>query len=161
MRLSSVARLFCHATLALMLLTVEAYGQAEKNSGLDAQWKAVQAIAAGEGVQVHLMKKGTVSGNIVSSTDTAVTVSTKAGEVTTARSDIKEVKVKRSKTTKTVINTGIGAGAGVATATILDGALTDGNGVSGSAVAFFAAIGAGVGFLTALGPSYKTIYKVR
>jgi len=144
-----------------MLLVADAYGQAGKGLSLDAQWNVVHMLPAGEAVQIRLTKRGTVSGTIVSSTESAVTVATKTGEVTTARSDIKEVKVKLTHSNKTLINTAIGVAGGVAVATILDGALTDGNGVSGGAVGLFAAIGGAAGFVTSLGASYKTIYKVR
>ena len=159
MKFSSVGRLCCHVTLVLTLFAADARGQAKE---LDVQWSAVQALPAGEAIQVGLIKKESVRGNIVSSTEMTVTVATKGGEMTTARSDIKEVKVKRGQLTKNLVGAGIGGAAGVTTAAILDGALTDGNGVSESAAAFLGAVGAGAGFLlSALQPAYKTIYKGR
>jgi hypothetical protein len=138
---------FFSVSLAFLLIHADARGQAERARELDAQWSAIQALPAGEAIQVGLIKKGTVRGNIVSSTELTVTVATKGGEVTTARSDIKEVKVKRGQLTKNLLGAGIGGAAGVTTAAILDGALTDGNGMSGSAAVFLGAVGAGVGFL--------------
>ena len=100
MKFNSVGRLCCHVTLALTLLAADARGQAERDRELDAQWGAVQALPAGEAIQVGLIKKESVRGNIVSSTEMTVTVATKGGEVSTARSDIKEVKVKRGQNDK-------------------------------------------------------------
>ena len=108
------------------------------------------------------MKKGTVQGNLVSVTETEVTVATTKGDVTTAKSDIREVKVKGSQTNKQLLGAGIGGASGIATAAILDGALTDGNGTSGDAVLIFGALGAAAGLLIpSLHASYKTVYKVR
>jgi hypothetical protein len=163
MRISSVGRLCCHVTLALALFTGDLHAQADNNQKLDTQWKVVQAVPGGEAIQIVLVKKGTVRGNLVSSTETAVTVATKDGQVTTARAEIKRVKVKGDRLKANLVGAGAGAAAGMATGAILSGAFNDGSGgVSGSAVASLGAVGAGVGFLVAaLRPSYKTIYKIR
>lgn len=162
MSFPTIGRFCCHFTLSFMLLAAEAHAQVERNSELDAQWSAVRALPVAELVQVRLLKNGTVRGSIVSSTETTLTVTTKSGEMTTARSDIKEVKVKGGELKKGIIGAAIGGAAGVGTAAILDGALTDGNGMSGSAAALLGAVGAGIGFASAFfRPSYRTIYKVR
>jgi hypothetical protein len=105
-----------------------------------------------------------VRGSVVSATDSGLVISAKSGQVSVAKSDIKEVKVssESARIKKGAINGAIGAGGGVATAAILDGALTDGNGMSGAAAVFFGVIGGAAGFVIGmLRPGYKTIYKDR
>jgi hypothetical protein len=144
-----------------MLLATDARGQVERHLGVDVQWSAVQALSVGEFVQLRLLKKGTIRGSIVSATETALTVAAKGGQLTTARSDIQEVKVKRGQLRKGVMGAAIGAASGVGTIAILDGALTDGNGMSGSYAALMGILGAGIGLMvTSFRPAYTTIYKI-
>lgn len=162
MKSPSICRSCCYLALSLMLMAGQVHGQVAKDSGSNKQWSTVQALHPGDFVEVRLQKKETFRGTLVSSTEIALTVDAKSGQTTTARSDIKEVKVKRGRGRSQILGAAIGAASGVATAAILDGALTDGNGMSGSAAVFFGAVGAAVGLaITSFRSDYKTVYKAR
>lgn len=80
-----------------------------------------------------------------------------------ARSVIRQVKIRRSsaRVRRGAIGAAIGAASGVILVVILDGALTDGNGVSQKYAAAVGAAGAGIGFLAgASWLGFTTIYKV-
>ena len=104
-----------------------------------------------------------MSGSIVSSTDAGLTLTGERGRLlNVTRADIRELKVKRKqRIRKLALGAAIGGASGIAFTAILDGALTDGNGTSGKYAALLGAVGAGIGFLTMLGPTYTTIYKIR
>jgi hypothetical protein len=129
---------------------------------IDPQWRRVQALNRGEEVKIKRLDNKTVGGFVVTVTDDEFTANTESGAVTIARPDIKEVKVRSMDQQRKngFIGAAIGGASGVTTAVILDGALTDGNGVSEGAVLFFGAIGAAAGLLIRmLRPAYRTIYK--
>jgi hypothetical protein len=156
----STRRFCCHLALGSMLIAVEAHSQMA-SANLETQWRAVQSLSSGELVKVRLLKKGIVSGGIVSCTDTALTVSEKGVPVNIVKSDIRELKVKqRTRLRNGVLGAAIGGGSGIAIIAIADGALTDGNGMSGKYAALLGAVGAGTGFLGTLQPKYRTIYKI-
>ena len=78
-----------------------------------------------------------------------------------ARADVAELKVKQQRPLRSrILGPVIGAGAGIGAIAIADGALTDGNGMSGKYAAMLGAVGAGIGFLATLGPTYNTVYKL-
>jgi hypothetical protein len=155
-------RFCCHLALSFGLIAAEAPGQIVCDASLDTQWRAVQALTSGELVKVRLLKKGVVSGTMVSSTETALTVTEKGRQMDIARSDIRELKVKgRRRLRKSVLGAAIGGTSGIAIIAIADGALTDGNGMSGKYAALLGAVGAGIGFLATFEPEYRTIYKIR
>jgi hypothetical protein len=123
----------------------------------------VQSLASGEHVKVRPMGQKTVEGDVAAVTDTALTVTRKGRSTTIDRSAIREVKVKSAKVKQRnqLVSAAIGGTGGVVAGVIADGALTDGNGVSGSATVLFAAIGFAAGFvISSLRPAYRTIYKV-
>jgi len=95
--------------------------------------------------------------------DTTLTLASQGSQLlTVTRSEIKEVKVKRKQRMRNrVFSAAAGGGIGIAIIAILDGALTDGNGMSGKYAALLGGMAAGIGFLTMLGPRYITIYKIR
>jgi hypothetical protein len=164
MTLPSIRRFCSHLALASVLIATEARSQdARDTSRLDIQWHAVQALSSGELVEVRLLKKGSVSGRIAASTEMGLTVTANDGHVTNiARSDIRELKARTKRRLRShVFGAAIGATSGIVLAVILDGALTDGNGISGKYAALLGAICAGIGFITTLEPTYSTIYKIR
>jgi hypothetical protein len=163
MTFPSVGRFCCSIALGSTLIAAEGRSQAVGDSTLDTQWRTVQALSPGEFVEVRLLKNSTVSGTIVSSTDSALTLTREGGRLlNVTRSDIRELKVKRKQRTRNrAFGAAIGGASGIAVTAILDGALTDGNGTSGKYAALLGAVGAGIGFLTMLGPTYTTIYKIR
>jgi hypothetical protein len=157
----STGRFCCHLALGSMLIAVEAHSQIVGNASLETQWRAVQSLSSGELVKVRLLNKGIVSGGIVSCTDSALTVSEKGVPVNIVNSDIRELKVKqRPRLRNGILGAAIGGGSGIAIIAIADGALTDGNGMSGKYAALLGAVGAGTGFLGTLQPKYRTIYKI-
>jgi hypothetical protein len=148
----------------LLILAINVQTAWSQSGQLDEQWRRVEALAAGESVKIRQMTGKTVEGFVVAVTNDAVTATTKGGAVTIPRSDIREVKVKSSSRQKqnAFIGGAIGGTSGVVTAVILDGALTDGDGVSEAAAVFFGAIGVAAGLTVGLLRSgYRTIYKVR
>src|SRR5262245_4786910 len=163
MTFPSIGRFCCHLVLGSVLIATEAHSQATGKSKLDIQWNAVRALSSGELVEVRLLKKGSVKGSIASSTDTGLTVTAERGQMmNVARSDIGEVRVKQTRRLRNrLLGVAIGGTSGVVLTAILDGAVTDGNGMSGKYAALLGAIGAGVGWITMLGPTYRTIYKIR
>jgi hypothetical protein len=158
----SIGRFCCSLALSA-LIAAEGRSQAAADPTVDEQWRNVQALPPGEFVEVRLVKKLTVSGNIASSTDAALTLTGERGRLLNVnRSDIREVKVRRRQRTRNrALGAAIGGASGIITIAILDGALTDGDGISGKYAALLGAVGAGLGFLTMLAPTYTTIYKIR
>jgi len=154
---------FCrHLALSFALIAAEAPGQTTGDASLDMQWRAVKALTSGELVKVRLLKKEVISRAIVSCTETAMTVTENGRQMDIARSDIRELKVKGGKRLrKSLLGAAIGGTSGIAIIAIADGALTDGNGMSGKYAALLGAVGAGIGFLATLEPEYRTIYKLR
>ena len=150
---------FCLA----LTLVAEARGQRVADEGA-AQWRRVQALPAGEPVEVRPLKGKKVKGSVVSATDDALTITADDGQRNTPRADIKEVKIKRTSPNlkRGGIGAAIGAASGVIFVVILDGALTDGDGVAEDAAAILGAVGAAIGFLAGvISHGYVTIYKVR
>jgi hypothetical protein len=158
----STGRFCCHFALSFALIAAEARGQITGDASLDMQWRAVKALTSGELVKVRLLKTAVISGAIVSCTETALTVTENGRQMNIARSDIRELKVKGGKRLrKGLLGAAIGGTSGIAIIAIADGALTDGNGMSGKYAALLGAVGAGIGFLATLEPEYRTIYKLR
>lgn len=154
---------FCrHLALSFALIAAEAPGQIMGDASLDTQWRSVKALTSGEFVRVRLLKTGVVSGTMVSCTETALTVTENGRQMNIARSEIRELKVKgRQRLKKGLLGAAIGGTSGIAIVAIADGALTDGNGMSGKYAALLGVVGAGIGFLAMLEPEYRTIYKLR
>ena len=158
----STGRFCCHLALSFALIAAEAPGQITGDASLDMQWRAVKALTSGELVKVRLLKTAVISGTIVSCTETALTVTENGRQMNIARSDIRELKVKGGqRLRKNLLGAAIGGTSGIAIIAIADGALTDGNGMSGKYAALLGAVGAGIGFLATLEPEYRTIYKLR
>jgi len=134
----------------------------EKAAPPDAAWNRVQSLKPGEKVEVHRIKKKKLRGALVSVASDSVTVEVQNLPIAIPRSEIRRLKVEsesqRSK--NAAIGAGIGAGGGIAAAIILDGALTDGNGVSGSAAVLLGGLGSAAGFvIRIMRRAYKTIYE--
>src|SRR5262249_45944399 len=107
-------------------------------------------------------KKKKLRGALVSVASDSVTVEVQNLPIAIPRSEIRRLKVEsesqRSK--NAAIGAGIGAGGGIAAAIILDGALTDGNGVSGSTAVLLGGLGSAAGFvIRIMRRAYKTIYE--
>jgi hypothetical protein len=128
----------------------------------DAAWNRVQSLKPGEKVEVHRITKKKLRGALVSVASDSITVEVQNLPIAIPRSEIRRLKVEsesqRSK--NAAIGAGIGAGGGIAAAIILDGALTDGNGVSGSAAVLLGGLGSAAGFvIRIMRRAYKTIYE--
>jgi hypothetical protein len=81
--------------LGSALVAAEGRSQATADPRLDTQSRAVQALSSSELVEVRLLKKGAVSGSIVSSTEMGLTIAANGGQVMNLATDIRELKVKR------------------------------------------------------------------
>lgn len=157
----SPSRICLCLALVLSLIASEALGQ-DPDRAAAAQWAHVQLLSPGVELEVRGPKK--IKGKLSSVTSTAIVVVADGQVMNLSRSEIREIKVRRDSvsSTKGAIAAGIGAASGLGTAAILDGALTDGNGMSKTAALNFTFIGAIVGFLWGtLRPEYRTVYKVR
>jgi hypothetical protein len=128
------------------------------------QWQRVQSLAPGTEVQVRPFDGKTVNGRFVSAEESALTVRLESTEMRIGRSEIRLVRAKRgsARLKGGAIGAAIGAAAGLLIAVALDGALTDGNGVSREAAGVLSALGGGIGFgLGVIPTGYVKIYKAR
>ena len=155
-------RFLCCVALSYALTPSDAQSQVSTGKTSGAEWLQVRSLSPGEQVQVRLVTKKKIHGSVVSVTDSELVVSAKSGQVNIARSEIRQIGVKRdsARLKKGAIGAAIGAASGVIGGVIADGALSDGNGVNEGATAKLAALGAAIGFgVKALPAAYSTIYK--
>jgi hypothetical protein len=143
------------------VIASEAQSQVPDDLAAAAQWAHVQLLSPDSQLEVRTSRK--TKGRLSSVTATTLVVIVDGQEVNFSRSEIREIKVRTdSSTTREVVAVGIGASSGLATAAIVDGVLTDGNGVSKTAAVHSSLIGALAGLLWgSLKQPYRTIYKVR
>ena len=150
-----------YVSLTAVLVPAEARGQSSPDD-IAAQWRRVQSVPSGEQVEVRRLSGQKVKGTVIATSDDGLTIQAEAGQLSIPRSEIRQVKVRRRSANlkRGAIGAAIGAASGVAIIVILDGALTDGDGVAEDAAAILGAVGAGIGFLTGVIPSgFITIYK--
>jgi|SRR6185295_14112505 len=159
-----IVRALLSLALVFVLIASESLAQVPGNDP-SAQWRRVQSVASGTEVEikVEIQKlKNKIRGSFVSATDSTLVVSAKAGQLNIARSDIHEVNVKSesARLRKGAIGAAIGVAGGVGIAAGLDGALTDGNGISGGAALLLGAVGGLAGFLLRVrSTAYTRIYR--
>ena len=159
MTFKSIAAAWC--ILLSAHLTAADVSKAEQKSE---QWQRVESVTPGTQIQVKRFDKTKVKGRFVSAGDSALTVTAEGGELRIARTDIRQVRVRRAsgRLKGGAIGAAIGAAGGIVVAIALGGALTDGDGVSSEAAAALGALGAGIGFgIGLIPPGYVEVYKAR
>ena len=164
MMINSVAAAYCMLALSAHLVAADRESQTATEGQSSAQWKRVQLVTPGAHIQVKRFDKTTVNGRFVSASDNALTIRAESGEARVARSEIRQVRVKRAsgRLKRGAIGAAIGAASGVAIGVAMGGAMTDGDGVSSGGTAAMGALGAGIGLGLGLIPAgYVAIYKVR
>ena len=117
-------------------------------------WSVVRALPPETKVEIHL-SDSRPRGKIVSVTDEQVTLATKKGEQTYARTDVKRVKIPSR--TKRLLWGSIGVAAGATTGALICAHCS--NEGDTTLMLQLMAIGAAAGALAFLIPGYKTIYK--
>lgn len=129
--------------------------------GGQASWESLNALHAGDKIQVAEMNSKVVSGTFVSYSDTAISLQERSGQQTIQKQDVGSVKLTKNKQRlrNTLIGAGVGAGAGAGTGagTWENRGFLGGKGVGAAVGAVIGAIaGAVVG---ALVPSHHTVYR--
>ena len=126
-----------------------------------ASWESLNALHAGDKIQVAEMNSKVVSGKFVSYSDTAISLQSRAGQQTIQKEYVGSVKLPKNnpRLRNTAIGAGIGAGAG---AGIGAGAWESRGFLGGKGVG--AAVGAVIGALAgavvgALVPNHQTVYR--
>lgn len=147
--------------IILSLIASEARSQVPDDLAAAAQWAHVQLLSPDTQLEVRTSRK--TKGRLSSVTATTLVIVVDGQEMNFTRSEIREIKVRtESSSTREVVAVGLGASGGLATAAIVNGVRTDGNGISRTATVHLTVIGALGGLLWgSLKQPYRTIYKVR
>jgi hypothetical protein len=158
----SIAAMCCTLALTSNSLAADRGSQTSTDEQTSAQWQRMQSVAPGAQIQVKRFDKRTVKGRFVSAGHSDLTISSEGVETSLARSEIRQVRVRRAsgRFRGGAIGAAIGAASGITIAVALGGALTDGDGVSSEAAAALGALGAGIGLgLGLIPPGYVEVYK--
>jgi len=144
-----------------LLLTLALGVQAKDLSA----WEAVMGLKKGAPIEVSRKAGGSLQGDFASATADSVTLQSKKGEVSVARSEVASVGVKgRSSHTGKIIGTAAGAVAGLAGGAALGTRLeNEGQGDKAAITAGVAAIGAAIGLGIGWGihGGYSAIYRAK
>lgn len=125
-----------------------------------ASWQEVKAIGPGQRVEIQAQDRQWTKGRLVRSTDSAIVVRGKTGEVSLERASIRRVKVEAParRIRNSVIGVAAGAAVGLALGfAVCPGCANEGHGEKYTAP--LAAAGAGVGTLAFLPRPYRTVFK--
>ena len=149
--------------LALFCVLLLLPGSASAQEIEQGSWDAIASLSPQQKVEVYRVNTKRIRGIFVSATPDEVTLSTRQGETTVARADIREFKVR--STSGRFRNAGIGAaiGDGIVGGVIAIAIRGDFDDSLALAIfTVFTSVAALTGFLIgAAFPGYNTIYKVK
>jgi len=158
---------------ALFLICIMTIPSASRAQSKQASWQNLNAIQAGREIQIVEMNLTKDSGELVSVSDTAISLQASSGPETIQRQDVRSVTLlkhaDRLRNTLIGAAVGLGAGAGIGAATYRKCAPNPqvsfscfGDFGRGPQTAVGAVIGlAGGAIIGVIWPSHKTIYRVK
>jgi hypothetical protein len=135
---------------------------AAQSNAVRGDWSAVQSLAPGEKIAVHLKDGDRLTGRFDTASDTNISFKRDGKQVTLTRESIGRVQVSRGKTRwkGALVGAGIGGGLGTAGGGYLVARGANVPALVGGSV-LGAAAGAAVGAAIGLGTNYDTIYEAR